>query len=508
MTQTPKNERIKQAFTHATPNVLPSVLLECKEKKESVIIMTEKKRVNPWIKRIASAAAVFVLVAGVFVGTNAYNVNNKVASIISLDVNPSIEIRVNQKENVLEVNPLNEDGRTVVGDMDFKGSSLDVTVNALIGSMLREGFISEISNSILISVENSDLAKSAELQNKLTNEISKLLQTNKFDGAVLSQTISSDDDLVALAETYGITLGKAQLISQIHEQNDRYTYEKLIPLSINELNLLRESGHLQLKSVTSVGTASDKAYIGQEKAKEIALSHAGVSASNISDYSSELEYEDGVMVYEIEFDSGNTEYDYEINAITGAIVKAEKDWDDDDDDYDIDDDDDDDVAKDPTTQSVATTMLSAANARQAVLDRFGGIIQKIEYAYDDTNPHYKGEALKNGSRVVFELNARTQSFTKWDVGNDNTWDKFSSALPNMITLNQAVNLVIAKSGQSNTFVQKIDFNWDDSEPLYQGEAFNKGVKYSFEIKAYGGDFHKWDASNGDDTWNEQYYNVK
>ena len=70
------------------------------------------------------------------------------------------------------------------------------------------------------------------------------------------------------------------------------------------------------------------------------------------------------------------------------------------------------------------------------------------------------------------------------------------------------NLAIAKSGQSNTFVQKIDFNWDDSEPLYQGEAFNKGVKYSFEIKAYGGDFHKWDASNGDDTWNEQYYNVK
>ena len=506
MTQTSRNERIKQAFTHATPNVLPSVLLDCKEKRESVIIMTEKKRMNPWIKRIASAAAVFVLFAGVLIGTNAYNANNKVASIVSLDVNPSIEIRVNQKENVLEVNPLNDDGRTVVGDMDLEGTSLDITINALIGSMLREGFISELSNSILISVENSDLEKSVELQNKLTDEISKLLQTNKFSGAILSQTISSNDDLVKLAETYGITLGKAQLISQIHEQNDRYTYETLIPMTINELNLLRESGHLQLSSVTSVGTASDKAYIGHEKAKQIALGHAGVAASNISNYSSELEYDDGVMVYEIEFDSGNTEYDYEINALTGAVVKAEKDWDDDDD-YDIDDDNDDD-AKAPLTQSTSTIMLSAASARQAVLDRFGGIIQKIEYAYDDTNPHYKGEALKNGSRVVFELNARTQSFTKWDVGNDNTWDKFSSALPNMITINQAANLAISKSGQSNTFVQKIDFNWDDSEPLYQGEAFNKGVKYSFEIKAYGGDFQKWDVSNGDDTWNEQYYNVK
>ena len=348
MPQTPQNEKIKQAFTHVTPNVLPSVLLECKERKESVIIMTEKKRVNPWIKRIASAAAVFVLIAGVFVGTNAYNADNKVASIISLDVNPSIEIRVNQKDKVLEVNALNEDGRIVVGDMDFEGNSLDLTVNALIGSMLREGYISELSNSILISVENSDLEKSAELQAKLTDEVSKFLQTNNVNGAVLSQTISSDDTLLKLAEKYGITIGKAQLITQIREQDERYTYEMLMPLSINELNLLSESNPIPLTSVTTVGSASDEAYIGQVKAMEIALGHAGVAASNISNYSAELEYEDGVMVYEIEFDSGNAEYDYEINAITGAIVKMENsqdddDYDDSDEEDDIDESDDDDI---------------------------------------------------------------------------------------------------------------------------------------------------------------------
>lgn len=60
---------------------------------------------------------------------------------------------------MLRVNALNEDGRIVLGDMNFSGSSLDVTVNALVGSMLRNGYLSELANSILVSVDNGDPAK-------------------------------------------------------------------------------------------------------------------------------------------------------------------------------------------------------------------------------------------------------------------------------------------------------------------------------------------------------------
>ncbi len=54
--------------------------------------------------------------------------------------------------------------------------------------------------------------------------------------------------------------------------------------------------------------------------------------------------------------------------------------------------------------------MSALEARQTVIERFGGIIQKIEYTYDEEDPLYKGEALKKDARVVFELNARTGDF--------------------------------------------------------------------------------------------------
>ena len=56
-------------------------------------------------------------------GFQIYRTNYSVASTVSLDVNPSIEIEVNKKEEVLAVNPRNKDAETVVGSMNFKGSS-------------------------------------------------------------------------------------------------------------------------------------------------------------------------------------------------------------------------------------------------------------------------------------------------------------------------------------------------------------------------------------------------
>ena len=66
---------------------------------------------------------------------------------------------------------------------------------------------------------------------------------------------------------------------------------------------------------------AESGYIGESKAKQIALAHAGVSEGSIRELECELDREDGIMVYEIDFECGNYEYEYEINAATGEIVK-------------------------------------------------------------------------------------------------------------------------------------------------------------------------------------------
>lgn len=65
--------------------------------------------------------------------------------------------------------------------------------------------------------------------------------------------------------------------------------------------------------------------IGEAKAKEIALAHAGVTADSVTGYRWEQDYDGGALVYELEFFAGGYEYDYEIKAADGSILKVEKD---------------------------------------------------------------------------------------------------------------------------------------------------------------------------------------
>lgn len=66
-------------------------------------------------------------------------------------------------------------------------------------------------------------------------------------------------------------------------------------------------------------------FIGEEAAKNAAFAHAGISATDAGSIQCELDEDDGHWVYEVEFRTGGVEYDYEIDASTGTVVKAEQD---------------------------------------------------------------------------------------------------------------------------------------------------------------------------------------
>lgn len=66
-------------------------------------------------------------------------------------------------------------------------------------------------------------------------------------------------------------------------------------------------------------------FIGSEAAKNAALAHAKISASDTGYIQCELDEDDGRWVYEIEFWSGGVEYEYEVDASAGTVVKAEQD---------------------------------------------------------------------------------------------------------------------------------------------------------------------------------------
>ena len=78
-------------------------------------------------------------------------------------------------------------------------------------------------------------------------------------------------------------------------------------------------------SNTTNTTNNGSEYIGEDGAREIALAYAGITNSNDVSFSKiELDVDRNVSIYEIEFYYNNIEYDYEINAQTGEVLKYEK----------------------------------------------------------------------------------------------------------------------------------------------------------------------------------------
>ena len=78
---------------------------------------------------------------------------------------------------------------------------------------------------------------------------------------------------------------------------------------------------------TAAVTEASRGFIGVDRAKSIALGHAGVSASSVSFSKVKLDDDDGRGVDEIEFYVGNTEYDYKIDAYSGDIIEYDIDRD-------------------------------------------------------------------------------------------------------------------------------------------------------------------------------------
>ena len=84
--------------------------------------------------------------------------------------------------------------------------------------------------------------------------------------------------------------------------------------------------HHSQSSHHSVGSpAGGTSDIGLETAKSIAAGHAGMIVSDVTFSKAESDYDDGYLIYEIEFLKDNVEYEYEIDAVTGEILKFDSD---------------------------------------------------------------------------------------------------------------------------------------------------------------------------------------
>ena len=196
-----------------------------------------------------------------------------------------------------------------------------------------------------------------------------------------------------------------------------YTYEyrvNAVDGSILQADRNAVTQETETGTTTESQTTTTKK-ITKAKAKSIALKHAGVSASKATFVKAKLDYEDGRRVYEIEFYSGNTEYDYEILASNGKIISYDKDIEN----YKI-----------PRKNTSSSTYIGKAKAKSIALKDAGvsassATFTKTKLDYEDGIRVYEIEFYTNSAEYEYEINAKTGKIRDMDVEHfdcDDDWD--------------------------------------------------------------------------------------
>lgn len=308
-------------------DVLDSVLADCES--GGAFIMAEKTKRRPIIKYLVGMAAALAIVvcAALAIGNrgltaNPISTDGDINARICLDVNPSVEIAVDKTETVVDVTADNEDGEKIINGMDFKGNGLGETVETLVNRMVDENYITNLKNSVLVSVASQNGEFGKELEKKMSDSIYELLGAKNIEGAVLSQTITqADDELMALAKMYNISFGKALMIKDIIDAGSFHNFESLASLSVNDLCQIRETVGAQSGRILVNGKIKSH-YITVEKAVEVALN--GASRSDVTDVRVMLEDWQGgeaAVRYHVTYITADGELQsYCINPINGKII--------------------------------------------------------------------------------------------------------------------------------------------------------------------------------------------
>ena len=313
MTNEQMERRLASAVEKTAPDDVSGVLSRCEERKGTEKPMTVQKTTKRrWTTLVAACLALMLLGGGGLFFQQA----NAVASVVSLDVNPSIELRVNRDEKVLSCTPLNEDAQEILEDMgggaDLKGAKLDVAVNAIVGSLVRKGYLSEISSAIMISVEDKDSARAKKLQQELTSAVDGVLRTNESKAAVLTQTVTQDAELERQARENSISTGKAALVNRILALNSSLRFDALAKLSVGELKDLAEAGAPAMP-------------IGRDAAAYAAEQYAGTTALDSVTAEVDPELDESPAHYEVELHTQWGEFEYLVDAYTGKVLSGQKD---------------------------------------------------------------------------------------------------------------------------------------------------------------------------------------
>lgn len=189
------------------------------------------------VRGLAVAACLLVALLGAGTG-----VCLTPTAVISVDVNPSVELGINRFDRVVYAKGMNEDGERLVDSVDVWGSTYDEAVERLLDSDQVAGLLEEGALADVTVVDSG------------TEQCERLLAgveacTRGREGTSCHAAAEGD---VAAAHDEGLSYGKYRVLLEIQELDPEVTADDVRDLTMREL-------HELLDSLGGAGTSTEEA---------------------------------------------------------------------------------------------------------------------------------------------------------------------------------------------------------------------------------------------------------
>jgi len=467
---------------------------------------------------IGVATVACVLFAAGIVGVPYYGNNFVPDSHVDIDVNPGVEIVTNKNNKVIEIQSTNKDGKAVIDGMDLKNAELKVAVNALIGSMVQKGYIENNNTGILVTVRNNNPDKAKQVKKEVLDDINIALDKNDVKANVMNQTLKNTVDADKFAKENNISIGKAVFVLNLAAKDNTLDAKELAKMRVTDIADLIEKKGIDIKdivdydsedsireniadaiedvndnlignTVVEVNTAKQ---ISADEAKKIALAHAKLAEKDVTFVNIELDYDNNRPVYDVEFYSGNVEYDYDIDALTKEIVSS---------DFDIENYDipvQTTAAQQETTAPSADIGIDKAKAialAHAGLSRDKVSFVKAELDYEDGIKVYDIEFYSGNVEYDYEISVADGSI----ISADRDIENYSISTPEVtaapaptkaevsgISSEKAKQIALSHAGVGSANFTKVQLDTEDGIRVYEIEFKVGNVEYDYDIDASSG----------------------
>lgn len=203
--------------------------------------------------------------------------NNDGSEAVILDINPSIQMKIEPgTSTVSALIPLNEDAENVLSTGYIGTNNLDECVGILLNDLYENNYITPTSNSVLISVVNGD-ESSSELLDTVVQDLQESAADQHMSISVLSQIIPDADTYIDLAEEYGISVGKAALITDLTSQveSDSFDYSQIAAMNIQMLNQIAQ--YMENETIVRSGYVSGS--ISEEQLDLIGIAEMDIQSA-------------------------------------------------------------------------------------------------------------------------------------------------------------------------------------------------------------------------------------